>query len=66
MNTLLIEDVQRWQLYAPKPPPDDPVLLKRLTAALALPFGNENMTEALKSLRTLGFVLETPAENPSP
>lgn len=66
MNTLQISDVQGWKLDAPEPPPDDPGLLERLTTALAQPLGNENITEALKSLRTLGFVLETPAENPSP
>jgi hypothetical protein len=66
MDTLLIKDEQGWRLDAPEPPPDDPVLLKRLTTALALPFANENVTEALKSLRSHGFVLETLTENPPP
>ncbi|KAI8348549.1 hypothetical protein B0O80DRAFT_180206 [Mortierella sp. GBAus27b] len=69
MDALTIKDEDEWQQSAPGRPPDDPTTLQRLLAATASPAAwtsYESITEALKSLLSLGFVVEQQQESPSP
>jgi hypothetical protein len=69
MERLTITDETAWQEGAPGRPPDDPMLLTRLLAAVASPRASpskESITEALKGLLSLGFVVEIQQETPSP